>query len=313
MINFPYSYDAINGYNSIISPSTVHVKNTGLARFFKRFLLQEAESVFDWKAPEEWDNNYFLTVLYCMGYFAVIDTPQYGIIPQHAGIGGFTVQYQPYYITIGNPLLPGISRLNIGKDCEVVRLSPDWCGIYDLVDYYGDLMALCAETAGVNVLNSKFSFIFSADNKASAESYKKLYDAVASGEPMAVADKDLFDDDGNLRVNLFVQDVGRSFIADKLLDCLRTIRTMFLTDIGIPNANTDKKERLITDEVNANNFETRAKASLWLDELKKSIERTRKFYGKSKRWLDVDWREDLKQKEGDMNGDAGNPDAVQIR
>ena len=49
-----YIYEFINSYNSTVSPSTVHIKNTGLARFFKRYLLQEAISVFDWKLPEKW-------------------------------------------------------------------------------------------------------------------------------------------------------------------------------------------------------------------------------------------------------------------
>lgn len=44
----PYDYEFINKYNAAVSPSTVHVKNTGLARFFKRYLLQEAMSVFKW-------------------------------------------------------------------------------------------------------------------------------------------------------------------------------------------------------------------------------------------------------------------------
>ena len=59
----PYNYEFINTYNSTMSPSTVHVKNTGLARFFKRYLLQEAFSVFEWKMPENFDKNYFLYVL----------------------------------------------------------------------------------------------------------------------------------------------------------------------------------------------------------------------------------------------------------
>ena len=184
----------------------------------------------------------------------------------------------------------------INEECVCLRLEPDYCGIYDIVDYYGDLMALCAEAAAGNLLNSKLAFIFAADNKATAESLKKLYDQVSSGEPAVFADKNLFDDDGNLRVTMFNQDVGGNFIADRLLDTMRTIRCQFLTDIGIPNANTDKKERLITDEVNANNFETRAKCSLWLDELKDGCRKARDMFGIE---LSVDWRKDLKEDESD--------------
>lgn len=298
-----YGYNFIDSYNSVQSPSTVHVKNTGLARFFKRYLLQEAFSVFEWSMPDSWDKNYFLYVLYVIGYIGIIDTDLFGVIPQHGGLGGYNVFYQPRYMLINNPLFKQTYKPVIGEDCVCLRLEPDYCGIYDLVDYYGDLMALCAESAGGNLLNSKLSFIFAADNKAVAESFKKLFDQIASGEPAAFADKNLFDDEGNLRVTMFNQDVGGNFIADRLLDTMRTIRCQFLTDIGIPNANTDKKERLITDEVNANNFETRAKCSVWLDELQKGCRAVQDMFGVD---LSVDWRKDLK-------GGAGNGNAAADR
>lgn len=295
MSNTPAYYEALNAYNGVISPSTVHVKNTGLARFFKRYLTQEAMSVFEWEMPETWDKAYFLYVLYLIGYIGILDTDRFGVIPQHGGLGGYNVFYAPKYMIINNPLFKKTYQPNIGEDCTVLRLEPDYCGLYDLVDYYGDLMALTAETAGVNLLNSKLSYIFAADNKATAESFKALYDDIASGNPAAFADKKLLDDDGSLRVTLFTQNVGQNFIADKLLEVLRDIRCMFLTDIGIPNANTQKRERLITDEVNANNFETKSKCTLWLDELQKGCRQAEEMFPGLR--LRVNWRKELQDKE----------------
>lgn len=286
----PRYYSEINTYNASISPSTVHVKNTALARFFKRYLLQEAMSVFEWDMPETWDRAYFLYVLYVIGYIGIINTDKFGVIPQHGGLGGYNVFYAPQYMVISNPLFDNSYRPIIDKDCVCLKLEPDYLGLYDIVDYYGDMMALTAETAGVNILNSKLSYVFAADNKASAETYKKLYDELAAGNPAAVIDKQLLDDDGALKVNLFQQNVGQNFIADRLLAVLRDIRCMFLTDIGIPNANTQKRERLITDEVNANNGETRSKCVLWLAELKKGCKKARDMFGIE---LSVDWRQDL--------------------
>ena len=288
----PGYYDTIDGYNARISPSTVHVKNTRLAQFFKRYLLQEAMSVFEWQIPETWDRAYFLYVLYVFGYIGIIKTDKYGVIPQHGGLGGYNVFYAPKWMLISNPLFDMTYRPDIGIDCVCLKLEPDYCGLYDIVDYYGDMMALTAETAGINIVNSKLSYVFAADNKASAESYKKLYDDLQQGNPAAVVDQELLDDDGALRVQLFNQNVGQNFIADRLLEVLRDIRCMFLTDIGIPNANTQKRERLTTDEVNANNSETMSKCSLWLSELKKGCEQVRQMFGID---ISVDWRKDLIQ------------------
>ena len=315
MSNTPYTYEFINQYNSFFSPSTVHVKNTALAQFFKRYLLQEAISRFDFTLPERWDYNYFTLVLFVIGFIFGFDKePKFGLIPQHGMIGGRTVQYQPYYATISNPRFEkqGSYRLTIGQECSIIKLQPDYCGLYDIVDYYGDMMALTAETIGVNILNSKLSFVFAADNKASAESFKKLYDNFASGEPASFADKNLFDDEGNLRNTLMLQNVGQNFIADRLLDCLGVIRNKFLTDIGIPNANTDKRERLISSEVAANNGETASKVTVWLHEIEKGMKQTRDMFGLSESELNVKFSKwaDFQSVGGDYNGDDVNTRTV---
>lgn len=288
----PFLYDYVNAYNGSIDPSTVHIKNTGLNRYFQKYLMQKAISVFKWSLPESWAENYFLYVLYCWGYIAVFETDKYGVIPQGCGLRGYNVFYQPTHAVITNPLLKGIREPQIGNQCSIIKLQPTYSGIMDIVDYYANLMALATEALGVNLLNSKLSYVFAAENKAQAESFKDMFDKIASGEPAVFTDKKLFKDDGTPNWFTFSQNIRESFIADDLLSELRKIDAMFSTEIGIPNANTDKKERLITDEVNANNFETRSKCELWLDTLRKGIKETNDMFGLN---ISVDWREDLQE------------------
>ena len=290
--NPPYFYEDLNIYNGALSPSTVHVKNTALARFFKRYLLQEAMSVFEWEMPDGWDKSYFLYVLYVWGYIGIVNTDAFGVIPQHGTLGGRNVFYAPSRLLVSNPLFKRSYNLTIGEDCTVIRLQPDFMGLYDVVDFYGDLMALTAETAGVNLINSRLSFVFGANNKAMAESFKDLYDQIAEGNPAAFADKKLFNDDGKLMVTFLNQDVGASFIVPQLLDCLSAIRCLFLTAVGIPNVNVMKQSGVNLAEVNANDFETKANCELWLDELKKGCRLAEQMFKGLK--LSVDWRKDLK-------------------
>ena len=53
----------------------------------------------------------------------------------------------------------------------------------------------------------------------------------------------------------------------------------FLTEIGIDNANTDKRERLVTDEVNANDEEIRANVQHWLDNISEGFEKANSMFG----------------------------------
>ena len=51
-----------------------------------------------------------------------------------------------------------------------------------------------------------------------------------------------------------------------------------MTLLGIENANMDKKERLVSDEVNANNQQVIASRNIWLSERKKAIEELNKKF-----------------------------------
>lgn len=290
MINgAPYYYNYINAETSQVTPSTVHVKDSGLCRYFTKYLLQKAMSVFEWDLPETWNKDYFLYVLYCWGYVAVVNTDKFGVIPQGCGLKGYDVFYAPTHAVIANPLLSGILEPRIGTQCELLKLQPDFSGILDLVGHYAEQMALASQSVSVNLLNSKLSYVFTAKTKALAESLKKMYDQIASGEPAVVIDSRLKNAaDGEETWKAFEQNVGGNYIVTNLLADLRKIEAMFDTEIGIPNANTDKRERLIQDEVNANNIETYSKCAMWLENLQDACKRVNDMFGLS---ISVRWRE----------------------
>lgn len=287
----PVYYDHANVISSSSSPSMIHTANTQLAAFFRRYLLQKAISRFEWVMPETWSKKYFLYTLYGWGYLAIINTNKYGVIPQGCTLRGYDVFYRPTHAVIANPLLRGLKDLRIGTQTELIKLMPDCGSIMDLVGFYADMMALTAETAGLNILNSKLSYVFAASEKSAAESFKKLYDKIASGEPAAVVDKNLLNDDGSKAWDYFAQNLKANYIAGDLLSDLRKWEAEFDTKIGIANANTDKKERLISDEVNANNEETRSLSEQWLECLTESVEKARNMFGLSESEFTVKIRE----------------------
>lgn len=287
----PYSSYEENLYNSNFSPSTVHVNNTRLRAYFQKYLLQKAISVFKWNLPEDWDEDYFKYTLYGLGYIAVLDTRSFGVICQGGALGGYNLYYRPSYIIITNPLIKKSITASINRDCAIIKLQPDYSSIMDIVTYYADQMALASEAMGMNLVNVKTGVVFGADDKALAESYKKMFDKINSGDPAVVVGKKLFDQDGKPAWFPFVQNMKQNYIASDVLSDMRKIEAMFDTDIGIPNANTDKKERLVTDEVNANNVETATRCELWLESIRKGVNQANKMYGLD---ISVDWRVDPK-------------------
>ena len=77
----------------------------------------------------------------------------------------------------------------------------------DKINFYADMLALSAETAGVDLVNSKLAYVFGAKNKAQAESFKKMFDQIGSGQPAAYIDKTLFDEEGNPGWTMFNQNL----------------------------------------------------------------------------------------------------------
>ena len=198
---------------------------------------------------------------------------------------------QPPRFLFANPLI-GNGDLVIHEECELIKLQGNYSGIYDLVCYYAGKMALLAEAVETNSMNAKLSKIFWAKDQASATTFKKMFDRIASGEPAVVIDKALKDtDETNGKAvgswQWFNDNLMQNYIVSDLLKDIRKLENEFCTDVGIPNTNTDKRERLTTDEVNANNQETFTRAELWLERLKECCERVNDKYNLD---ISVDWR-----------------------
>lgn len=280
-------YDYNNAYNGMINPSTVHVTNTGLQWYFKRYLLQKAMAVFEWTLPESWNRDYFLYVLYCWGFIGVVNTDKFGVICQGAALKGYGVYYQPTNLVIANPLLTGILEPEIGTQAALIKLQPDYRGVMDRINFYADMLALSAETAGVDLVNSRLAYVFGAQNKQQAESFKKMFDGIASGQPAQFVDKSLFNEDGTPNWMLFNQNIKNTYIAGDILEDMRKWELKFDTDFGINNANIEKKERMLVDEVNSNNEEIRLWSDLALEQLRKGCEEARRLFGIN---IDVKYR-----------------------
>lgn len=294
-MEIPVLFNYNNAYTSQIKPGMIHSRNTTLTWFFERILTQRLFSVFEYDLPEEWDKDYFLYVLWLYGFGAVINTDKYGVIFQQCTLSGYNVYYRPSKVLVSNPLLQ-TKELTINKDCALLKCAPDYRGVYDIISYYADQMAVLMEAFGVNAYNSKFSWIFAADNPAMAESFKKMFDQVTSGNPAVAVDKKLFNENGDPRWIQFDQNLKNNFIGKDILECMATIDNMFCTAIGLPNSNYEKRERLLVDEINANNSQTRALADVWMETIKHGMDVANDMFGLS---LDIRYKQDMEDMRND--------------
>lgn len=305
----PYSADYINASASQTQPGTIRCQDATLTRFFRRYLMDRAISVFRWRMPRTWVQPYVLYTLFGIGFFGIVETDKFGVIPQHCTLRGRGVQYQPTGLLISNPLIDQTLEPTIGVNCVLVQLRPDYGGILDLIYQYAEAMAVTYQLFLINSINSRVSYVATAEDKRGAESLKKGFDKLYAGDPMVVLDKTLYGVNGEPAWTMLMQNVGQNYVASDVLQNLRRLECMFDNEIGIPaNLATDKKERTISAEVEANDVETYGRAAAWLESLQKGCAEARDMFGID---LAVEWRVDpLKSIGEEATTNASNTDTT---
>jgi len=272
----PMTYECINMYNGLISP-TGEVQHDQTTAYFWRCLYHRLMSVITFRIPQEWNYNYFKNILFGLGFIAVIDSPEYGIIPQICTVSGYGLYLQPTKVIVAQPLVRFEGRR--GENCEIIRLTPDWRGVLDIVDHYAYELATAYTSVNVSLINSRAGLLAYAKNKNALETIKVMAEKLSAGEPLVVADKALKSDDINGEEPLFTMafDPARNYITDMLLDNMATILNEFDREIGVPIVD-DKKERRIEAEVNAMTSDAGCRLDVWKESLTESIKDVKRVF-----------------------------------
>lgn len=276
----PLNYEQINVANGTYFPSQVKSYNNAAFRLWERALFQRACSTLILKLPDVWKRNKDLMYwcLFSYGFVGCGNLPDIGTWFNPGTFRGFDFYYRPTTFILTNPYYgtSGISKeLKIGKDCEIIKLTPDYLGIWDVITYYAEKLATIDTAINTAIINSKLAYVIGAKNKAAAEVLKTLFDKVNRGEPAVFFDKKLADDGVDKDVPwqaLFRDDVKASYIVTDLLRDFQTLINDFDTEIGIPTLPYEKKERLVTDEAKSKAIDATSRSIIWFDTLKDSFE-----------------------------------------
>ena len=286
MIDYiPLNYDQLNLVQGGFTPSCIKGKNNAAYRFWLRSLYQRACSVIDFALPDAWQGDvkdFFYYIMIKFGYSAVWDDPDLGTVFNPCALSGFDFYYRPTRCIIANPALKSSIDRNIGDNMEVLKLSPDYAGIWDILSYYAEKLALLDNAINISLINNKYSFMLAAKNKAAGEALKKMLDKINQGDPAVIFDRKLADDPasksepwqfwnrGNLKESYLTTDQLRDF---------RTILNDFDNEIGIPTIPVEKKERMITDEANSRKADSMSRCRLWVETFNSSAKAVNDAFG----------------------------------
>ena len=121
-----------------------------------------------------------------------------------------------------------------------------------------------------------------ARNKAAAETLKKMFDQINSGQPAVFFDKNLMNDPRDKAEPwqfLERQNLKQSYITTDLLADFQTILNNFDTEIGIPVIPYQKKERMVAAEAESRVLDGTSRSSVWLETLNNSAVLVNEMFG----------------------------------
>lgn len=257
-------------------PSSVEGLNNKSYFYYFNKLLKMVYSIFKFdNVPTEWNLPYFKEHLFIDGVVCVTDTVA-GVIPLQTGSSGVNVYNQPTDFIIANPVLGSI-RGKIDVDGVMVYLSMvgnQYQSLVPLIQRYATLLAEVDGSLQTTLINSRVAHVFSASSQAQMKTMQKVYDDISKGKPAVFIRKNPDEPNDHALFN----NVKSSFIGTELLDVKRSLMNEFMSEIGINNANTQKKERLITGEVDSNKSELSANINEWYQNIKTSIDKVNNLY-----------------------------------
>ena len=280
MNNVPtmYSQEMLQDYFNL-QPSMVNGRANIGVEYYKRLLYTKLYAKFDFELPKEWELNWFRFWLFHCGSIGVIYTSKFGWICYPYGVVKRGLYYNPLIITVSTPFTKVFQNGAIGYNAEIIKCFDDYFGFDDIINHYAEKLAQVDKDININLMNANVAVAMVVADKKEAEQMKEIYSEATQGKPFLPYGKKTDSKVSNEPLEPLFGDVKGNYIVNDLLDAKRTIMNEFLTDIGINNANTDKKERLITDEVAANNGETRALINVVYENIKAGIDSVNKIAG----------------------------------
>ena len=251
------------------------LNNTSYFYYFNK-LLKMIYAIFKFdNIPDNWNMPYFKEHLFIDGVVCVTDTAA-GVIPLMTGRSGVNIYGQPTDFIISNPVLGTITgKIDIdGIMVYTSMIGNEYQSLVPLISRYATLLSEVDGSLQTTLINSRVAHIFSAASNAQMKTMQRVYDDISKGKPAVFIRTNPDESNDHTLFN----NVKNSFIGIELLEVKRSILNEFMSEIGINNANTQKRERLITGEVDSNKAELSANIYMWYENLKTCIDKVNNKY-----------------------------------
>lgn len=284
MFNYaPYSYQELNLVNGTFTPSETHNADDYVYWYWFRCLFQRATSILDFQFPEEFkaeEIDFFYYCLFKYGFVVFFKSDKFGFCFQPCTLTGFDFYYQPTNAIVTNPAMTESLELKIHENCELLKLSPDYLGVFDIIDYYAKKLANMSCSLDMTIENSKVAFVLSGKTKSAIQTLKKIVDKISQGITTIVFDSRVVKPSEDVEPFTWLTRNARdSYVGEELLKDMQTILNMFDREIGIPTIPYEKKERMVDFESKSAIIDSSSRLSTWINSIESSVKDINDMFG----------------------------------
>lgn len=286
-------------YRDKAKSNDVDGQSNWTAQRYREDLFKIVQGCFDvtWSdgMSDEWDMGYILDGLTRGGVLAVCNKYPYGISIWQCGVSGLVPPYKPERAVIANQWWEG--DLVIGKECEIIYLNPfpRFFNYNDFVDVYAQKLASCDAGIDVNIFNSKLAYAFFPETQKQAKRWETIYNKISNGCPAVFIKDGATVGANDFKGQLVFNNLSNNFIATDIQTAKRMILNEFYTRLSINNVAAEKKERLVTGEVDVNNTELLANTETIQMYLDICCKKVNKMFPGVNLSIKYKWRDQLKR------------------
>lgn len=256
------------------------------ARFLERTLF------FDGRASLLYDDKFGFINTKCAdnGYLSIYDLP--------TKLNCYSHQYSSDRIVYSGFVNDEDEAPN--KQCVLVMNNWDRIPTAYTIQLFAYRLYLAQRSCDVNIMAQRTPVLLLGTEKQKL-TLENLYNKYDGNQPFIFGDKDIISNDMLKAIN-----TNAPYVADKLTDYKKEIWNEFLSFIGVNTIDTEKKERLISGEANANNEYINLNLQSYLAPRKEACKKFNELYGLTgENAIDVRVRSDLfniiKQEESIIN------------
>ena len=255
--------------------------------FYFQYLLSKLHSMFVWhNLPETIDvdslnNQLFLNGMTC---FTKFNDKLYCL---EGNVGGKPNEYYyPTTFTIANPILGSKQAIILGDNQDSVMMYnsrtdkqtmwlPSGGGLFQLIKQTATLLADNIVSISTAQINSRIQAVFTAESQAQANTAEMIIKDLYAGKPYRTVPGDELE-------KFTVQGINNTAMPNiiaQLVELQQFIIGQFYQNIGIKFNSTNKKERLITDEINFQDDFLAVNLYTMLESRKEAVEKINELFG----------------------------------